>query len=93
MATRRNNVIKFWKSKQLWLAVVALVQTIVLNYTGVSTEIWVAIDGIIAVLITMLTVDDVARVKAEAQRELANIIAESANRAIGQFELMLTKKE
>jgi len=44
-------------NKQFWLAVLALVQTLALNYLGVPQDVWQAINLILITLIAALTVD------------------------------------
>lgn len=68
------------KSRAFWTAVLALLQTIVLSYVGVPQEIWVAIDAILVIVITHFTIDDVAKIRAEAEIKIAQINAESEER-------------
>jgi hypothetical protein len=49
------------KNKAFWLAVVALLQTILLNYLNVPNDIWISINAILMVLIAAFTIDDAAR--------------------------------
>jgi hypothetical protein len=49
------------KSRSFWLAVVAVVQTVVLYYFQVPQAIWLSINALIGVVIAALTVDDAAR--------------------------------
>jgi hypothetical protein len=44
-------------NKALWLAVLALVQTLALNYFGVPQDVWQAINLILLTLIGALTID------------------------------------
>ena len=48
-------------NKTLWLAVLALVQTIVLKYLGLPQDLWIAIDAILLVVIGSLTVESAAK--------------------------------
>jgi len=52
------------RSRKFWLALVALAQTLALNYFNVPQDIWLTIDGILAVLITTIAWEDVAAKKA-----------------------------
>lgn len=79
------------KNRQFWLAVVALVQTIVLNYVGVPQEIWAAIDAILAVVIAAFTVEDVAKIKAEAMMQSARTYSEMLNRTVLELNDRKTK--
>ena len=44
-------------SAEFWLAVLALFQTILLNYLGVPSDIWQGVNAILLVMIGALTVD------------------------------------
>jgi hypothetical protein len=46
------------KSRKFWLAVVAVVQTVVLHFVSVPQDIWVAIDVLIAVVIAGIALED-----------------------------------
>ena len=48
------------KSRRLWLAIVAVAQTVVLQGAGVDPQVWQTINGVIAVVIAFVTVDDTA---------------------------------
>jgi predicted histidine transporter YuiF (NhaC family) len=50
-----------FKSRSFWLAVVAVVQTVVLYYFQVPQAIWLSINALIGVVIAALTVDDAAK--------------------------------
>jgi hypothetical protein len=50
-----------FKNPKFWLAVFGLIQTIVLYYVHIPTEIWAAIDGLVVVIIGSLSVDDAAK--------------------------------
>jgi hypothetical protein len=68
-------MIEFIKNnKELLLAIIALVQTLALNYFGVPQDIWTAINLILLTLIGAFTVDRVGmRIVAEmraARKEL-----------------------
>ena len=52
---------KVLRNKSLWLAILALLQTLALNYWGIDKEVWLAIDGILVVLIGSLAVEEGAR--------------------------------
>jgi hypothetical protein len=47
------------KSRRFWLAVFAIVQTIVMSYLNIKPEVWQSIAALVAVLIAAITVDDV----------------------------------
>lgn len=51
-------MIRLLQSRKFWLAVFGVVQTIVLHYVNVPQDIWVAIDGLIMVLITGIAIED-----------------------------------
>lgn len=80
---------KLLKSRQFWTAVLALVQTIVLNYLQVPAEIWQSINAILVIVIAMFTVEDVAETKAQATIEAAKLYSAATKEAI----LKLGKKE
>lgn len=49
-------------SRKFWLAVVALVQTILFQYVPeFPKEVWLAIDGVLVVVIATIAVEDAAR--------------------------------
>ncbi len=48
----------FWKSRKFWLAVFAVVQSVVLHYLAVPEEIWQAIAALVSVLILSIAVED-----------------------------------
>lgn len=45
-------------SRKFWLAVFAVVQTIVLHYFEIPKDIWVAIDALIVTVIVSIAVED-----------------------------------
>jgi arginine exporter protein ArgO len=52
---------KLARSRKFWLAVFAVVQTIVLaQWPSIKPEVWQSIDALVAVLITMIAVEDSA---------------------------------
>jgi hypothetical protein len=46
------------RSRKFWLAVVAVIQTVVLHYVSVPQDIWLAIDGMIALVIAGIALED-----------------------------------
>jgi len=48
------------KTAEFWLAIIALFQTILLNYLGVPQDIWQGVNAILLVMIGALTVDRVS---------------------------------
>jgi hypothetical protein len=56
-----SGILALLKNRTFWLAVVALLQTLVLNYFKVPQDIWVAIDAILLVVIGSLTVEEAAK--------------------------------
>jgi hypothetical protein len=80
---------KLLKSRQFWTAVLALVQTIVLNYLQVPAEIWQSINAILVIVIAMFTIEDVTETKARATIEAAKLYSTATKEAI----LKLGKKE
>ena len=58
--TTGNKWVELLKSRRLWLAVVAVIQTVALQTSGVDPAIWQTINAVIVVLIAILTVDDTA---------------------------------
>lgn len=68
-------------NRQFWLAVLALVQTLVLNYLKVPAEIWASIDAIIMVVIGAYTVEQVALIKADTEAEIARIYSGALHQA------------
>ena len=77
------------KSRQFWTAVLALVQTIVLNYLHVPAEIWQSIDAILIIVIAMFTVENVAETKAQAALEAAKLYSSATKEVV----LKLGKQE
>ena len=59
--------IRWWGSRRLWVAIVALAQSIVLGRLGVTPAIWGVIDGVAMVMINAFAIADV-RAKAPANR-------------------------
>lgn len=57
------------RSAEFWLAVLALLQTVLLNYLGVPQDIWQAVNAILLVLIGALTADRVSTNFARAMRD------------------------
>lgn len=74
------------KSKQFWVAVLALIQTLVLNYLNVPAEIWASIDAILVVVIGTFTVEQVAMIRAQSAKEVAMMYSETLNRAMIQLD-------
>lgn len=73
------------KSKQFWVAVLALLQTVVLNYLKVPAEIWASIDAILVVVIGTFTVEQVAQIKAQSAERIARLYSETVSRGLAQF--------
>jgi hypothetical protein len=46
------------RSRKFWLAVVGVLQTVILHYVNVPQDIWLAIDGLIAVVIAGIALED-----------------------------------
>lgn len=61
------------RSAEFWLAVLALVQTILLNYLGVPADIWQGVNAILLVMIGALTVD---RATTNVSRTISRTIVE-----------------
>lgn len=74
------------KSRQFWVAVLALIQTLVLNYLNVPAEIWASIDAILVVVIGTFTVEQVAQIRAQSAKEVAQMYSETLNRAMVQLD-------
>lgn len=74
------------RNRQFWVAVLALLQTVVLNYLNVPAEIWASIDAILVVVIGVYTVEQVAQIKAEGAVRVAQMYSETLNRAMVQLE-------
>ena len=53
--------VKWWGSRRLWVAVVALAQSIVLGRLGVPIEIWGIIDGVAMLIINAFAIADVRK--------------------------------
>jgi hypothetical protein len=49
-----------FKSRKFWLAVFAVVQTVVSHYLQIPQDIWVSINALIVVVILGITVEDAA---------------------------------
>ncbi len=49
------------RSRKFWLAVFAVVQTVLAHYFNWSEEIWQAINTIVMILIGMIAVEDAAK--------------------------------
>lgn len=80
------------RNRQFWVAVLALLQTVVLNYLNVPAEIWASIDAILVVVIGAYTVEQVATIKAENSREIAVIYSDAVNRAVVKVAAELAKR-
>ena len=74
------------RNRQFWVAVLALLQTVVLNYLNVPAEIWASIDAILVVVISAYTVEQVAQIKAEGALRVAQMYSETLNRAMVQLD-------
>lgn len=70
------------RSKQFWVAVLALIQTLVLNYLHVPAEIWASIDAILVVVIGTFTVEQVAMINAESRKDIARMYSEAAGKTV-----------
>ena len=49
------------QSRKFWLAVAAVVQSIALDLFGVPDAVWLAIDGVIAALLTAIGIEDAGK--------------------------------
>ena len=74
------------RNRQFWVAVLALLQTVVLNYLNVPAEIWASIDAILVVVISAYTVEQVAQIKAEGALRVAQMYSETLKRAMVQLD-------
>lgn len=74
------------RNRQFWVAVLALLQTVVLNYLNVPAEIWASVDAILVVVIGAYTVEQVAQIKAEGAVRVAQMYSETLNRAMVQLD-------
>lgn len=48
------------KSRKFWLAVFATIQTIVLHYVNVPSDVWLSIDALVGIVIASIAAEDVA---------------------------------
>ncbi len=65
MNVKPNPFVSLFQSRKFWLALFAVVQTIAFSLIpDFPVEVWQAIDGLIAVLITMIAVEDAAAKRA-----------------------------
>ena len=56
-----EGLLSLLKSRKFWLAVVGVIQSVLFSlWPEFPQELWLAIDGLIAVLITMIAVEDAA---------------------------------
>lgn len=46
------------KSRKFWLAVFAVVQTVVLHYFAVPQDIWVSVNALVGVVILGIAIED-----------------------------------
>lgn len=53
-----NPIVGLLRSRKFLLAVFALVQSIVLHYASVPQEIWLAVDGLVGVVIAGIAYED-----------------------------------
>ena len=66
MAIRNPNPFRgLLRSRKFWLAVVAMVQTVLFQFVpDFPKEVWLSINGVLAVLITTISVEDAAEKRA-----------------------------
>ena len=57
------------KSKAFWTAFVSVVAVVVMRYTAIPEEIWQSIAALLAVVISIFTVDDLEKGIARTMRE------------------------
>lgn len=81
-------IVPIWKNKQVWLAVLAVVQSLVLHYLAVPSEIWQSIDALIVVLIGALTVEQVATIRAETYKDVARTYSKAARETLVELRKM-----
>jgi hypothetical protein len=62
-------------SRKFWLAVFAVVQSVVLHYLNVPDDIWQAIAALVGVLIASIAVEDSAKKTAQAHVEAVRQLA------------------
>lgn len=58
------------KNKSFWMAVLAVVQTLVLHYLNIDAEIWASIDALLLVVISIFATEDLANRVVMGIREL-----------------------
>ena len=58
------------KNKSFWMAVLAVVQTLVLHYLNIDAEIWASIDALLLVVISIFATEDIASKVVSGIREL-----------------------
>jgi len=49
------------RSRKFWLTVIAVLQTVLLQYFGVSQELWQAINTLLMALVGFIAVEDAAQ--------------------------------
>jgi len=50
--------VPIWRNKSVLLALVGVLQSVVLQYTGVSQELWLAIDALLIAVIAAWAVEE-----------------------------------
>ena len=63
-------MIALLKNKSFWMAVLAVVQTLVLHYLNIDPEIWASIDALLIVVIGIFATEDIANKVVAGIREL-----------------------
>ena len=62
------------RNKSVLLALVGVIQSVVLQYTGVSQELWIAIDALLISLIAAWAIEDGATRVVEGLREFGGMM-------------------
>lgn len=54
-----NALVLLFKNKSFWVALLAVIQTLVLKYLNVPSDVWMSIDGLLIVVVGIFTADDI----------------------------------
>jgi len=69
--------VPIWKNRSVLLALVGVLQSVILQYTGVSQELWIAIDALLIAVIGAWAVEEGATRIVAGLREFGTLMLKS----------------
>jgi len=69
--------VPIWRNKSVLLALLGVLQSVILEYTGISQELWIAIDALLISVIAAWAIEDGATRIVAGLREFGTLMLKS----------------